>query len=478
MGRKTAFGMVLTAVGLAAVSTAAPREISDTTWTVMIYGGVDSSAESYLMPHLADLKRGSAWGINGDVVLLIDRVKGVSDDRRTLGENFTDTRLFHLGEESWDRIDGGSELPEITTTSTYEADTGNARTLQRFVRFSKRAYPADRYALILFGHGESRSICPDVSTPNPDSGEFEDALFTAEISEALTAEESVDVLWVDTCSFGSIENAYQFRPGADRFGAQVLFTSPSLSFPAPMLEILQACGIVKKAHAENKAVKDASSFARATIDTIGPVLQRREARKTRVEREAWAAYDLNRAETVKRDVDELAVMLADGDLRVAIGNLRGWGDQRVTLNYMYFRDPLRWVSSPNFDLFDLARRIRDDARLSESVRQSAGQVARDVDAMVLGSVGMDRGSNFSPGQHGLYIVFPGGVPAIADAPTWSFFRWYHAFDQRTLQTAFGNLAWCRDGATPANARVENWFELLDAWLDINNDSGGFNSYSW
>lgn len=472
-------GIALVAIAfLAEVAVGAPRDAGETTWTVMIYGGVDSSAESYLFPHLADLKDGSRRGVRGDVVLLIDRVKGSTADRRVLGENFDDARLFHLGEGRWDRVGGGEAFPEITTTSTFEANTGDARTLGKFVRFAKRTYPADRYALILFGHGESRSVCPDVSNPCADSGEFEDALFTAEVSEGLSAEESVDLLWVDVCSFGSVENTYQFRPRSDRFSAKAMLTSPSLSFPAPMLEVLRACGIVKQAHAENGAVKNATGFATAAIETIGPILERREATKTRVEREAWAAYDLDRVSAVKQAVDALAVELADGDQRVAVGDVRGWGEDRRTLDYMYFRDPQRWVSSAHFDLHDFARRLGDDQRFSESIRQQAGELARAVDAMVIASVGMDRGGAFSPGQHGLYIVFPGGVPTVGDTAVWSFFRWYHPGDQRTLRTAYGRYDWCRDGALPDNGRVENWFELLDSWLDVNDASGGFNGYRW
>lgn len=456
----------------------ATRPTGEVTWTVMVYGGVDSSAESYLFPHLADLKVGSRWGVRGHVVVLIDRVKGATGDRRVLGEDFSDTRLFHLGNGRWDRVGGGDVFPEITTTSKFEANTGDARTLQSFIRFAKQTYPADRYALILFGHGESRSVCPDVSNPCADSGEFEDAMFTAEISDGLTAEESVDLLWVDVCSFGSVENAYQFRPRADRFSARAMLTSPSLSFPAPILEVLQACGIVKEAHGRESAVKNAAGFATAAIDTIGPILERREAMKTRVEREAWAAYDLDRVGALKQVVDALAVELADGDHRVAVGDVRGWGEDRRTLDYMYFRDPQRWVSSPFFDLFDLARRLGEDPRFSESIRAQAREVARAADAVVLASVGTDRGDQFLPGQHGLYIVLPGGVPEVGGAPVWSFFRWYHPGDQRTLRTAYGHYDWCHDGALPDNGRVENWFELLDFWLDVNDAAGGFNGYRW
>jgi clostripain len=455
-----------------------PREAGEATWTVMIYGGVDSTAESYLMPHLADLKNASDWGVRGDVALMIDRVKGATRDRQALGDDFADTRLYHLGKGRWDRVDGGAAFPEITTTSEHEANTGEARTLGKFVRFAKQTYPADRYALILFGHGESRSVCPDVSSPCADSGEFEDALFTAEISEGLTAEESVDLLWVDVCSFGSAENAYQFRPRVDRFSARAMLTSPSLSFPAPILEVLQACGIVKEAHGRESAVRNGAMFATAAVETIGPILERREAMKTRVEREAWAGYDLDRVAAVKQAVDALAVELADGDSRLAVGDVRGWGEDRRTLDYMYFRDPQRWVSSPYFDLFDFARRLGADPRFSESVRAQAREVARAADAVVLASVGTDRGDRFLPGQHGLYIVFPGGVPAVGDAPVWSFFRWYHPGDQRALRTAYGHYDWCHDGALPGNDRVENWFELLDSWLDVNDASGGFNGYRW
>jgi len=455
----------------------------------MIYGGVDSTAESYILPQLAALKKASRSPILGEVVLLMDRVKGDSKDKKILGADFDDTRLFRLGEGAWERVEGGAEFPEITLTSTFEANTGDPRTLKKFIRFAKREFPAKRNALLLFGHGESRSACPDTSSECADSGEFEDPLFTAEITEGLTQREAVDLLWVDVCSFAGIENAYQFRPGPDRFHAQVLLSCASLSSPAPMARVLRQCGIIQSPKGHEVA-PSAAAFGKAALDAIADSLGQRTPVTQRVERESWGSYDLGKAEAVKLAVDRMAVSITEADGRQVVEDIRGWGDpmqgrahelaaaQPLSLNYLYPKDPLRSMMSAHFDLYDLARRVRDDQRLSQAIREAAADVARNVDAMVLASVGMDDYVGFEPGRHGLYIVFPGNVAEIGGSPVWSFFRWYHPFDQRSLRAAFGNYDWCRDGAAPGNGRVENWFELLDSWFDIDDPSGGMNFYRW
>ncbi len=476
-------------------------------WTILIYGGVDSSAESYLMPHLDALKRASRGELAAEIVLLIDRVAGASSDKKILGADFHDTRLFRLDRGRWERVAGGLEFPEITLSSTFEANTGDPTTLRKFIRFAKHQFPARRYVLILFGHGESRSVCPDISSECANSGEFEDPLFTAEITEGLTAEDSVDVLWVDVCSFGGIENAYQFRPRPDEFHARVMLASASVSTPAPIARVLRECGIIRDGHDDVPLVRSATEFGKAALGSIADSLGERKPPKQRAERESWACYDLSKAEEVKRTVDRLAMAIVDGNGRHMVEDIRGWGwpvqrrahqeaaaehfeDNRslpvaaripvesITMNYLYPFDPVRWVSSAHFDLYELARLIRDDGRVSQAIREVAGEVARSVDEMVLTSVGTEEFGEFRPGSHGLYIVFPGGEREIGGEPAWAFFRWYHPFDQRTFQAAFGNYAWCRDGATPGNGLVENWFELLDFWLDTPADAGGMNFYRW
>ncbi len=55
-----------------------------------------------------------------------------------LGSNFEDTRLYKIGENSAERISGKSEFPEITTTSNYEANMGDANTLKNSLNSVKR----------------------------------------------------------------------------------------------------------------------------------------------------------------------------------------------------------------------------------------------------------------------------------------------------------------------------------------------------
>jgi len=444
-------------------------------WTVMIYGGVDSTAERYIMPHLSALKCASGDGQYGEVILLIDRIKGATADRQILGEDFSDTRLYRLNKGIWRRISGGEEWPEITLTSQYEANTGDPRTLQAFIQFTKREFPAQRYALIVFGHGEARSVCPDTSSPCMDSGESEDPLFTAEITEGLTDRESVDLLWVDVCSFGGIENAYQFRPRPEKFHADVLFTSAPLTAPAPMARVLRKCGILGK---PQLFVRDAAAFGRAAVEAARERLDERERLKEQVEHESWAAYDLTKVESAKTAVDQLVAAIVETGARATMEETRGFGRPGMTMNYSYVGHPTRWTVSPYFDLFDLARRTAESPRLSESVHVAAQGVMATVDEVVISSVGGERYEGFQPGKNGLYIVFPGVVPTDSANPEWKEFRWYHPHDNRSHKKCFGLYDWCREGAVPGNRRVENWFELLDAWYDSSAEIGGVNNYEW
>jgi len=92
-----------------------------------------------------------------------------------------------------------------------------------------------------------------------------------------------------------------------------------------------------------------------------------------------------------------------------------------------------------------------------------------LERFMLASFGMSEYKGFEAGKNGVYIVLPSGKPGC-----WEPFRWYTPL--KGADKASGGLSFLRDGATPGNDRVENWFELLDSWFDIADAHGGINRY--
>jgi clostripain len=451
---------------------------SEPDWTVMIYGGTDSSAEEHILDPLRKLQAASAEGQNGEFILLYDRSPGFTNDAKMFGEDFEDTRLFRLSGGKWDRIAGGSEFSEITVSSECESNTGDAHTLKKFIRSCKMNYPAKRYALILLGHGENFGILPDMSSICADTGNKPDFIFTAEFTEVLSDEESVDFIWFDVCSFGGIENAYQLRPGNGRFSAKAMIATPPVSNTGPMGDILVHAGLVGKTSNHGQVVQSGLEFGTAATQTMrqlyGPIYKNQPD----YHGECWGLYDLSFADDVKNAMDNLARAMKATTARDRVEAIRGSGSTPLCMNYMREPEDMGWVLEAHFDLYDLASRIRDATDLDESVRTAASTLAETVDKFMADSFGGPKYANFQDGKNGIYVIFPDGDARIARTTHWATFEWFHPNDRRTLSRAFGNYAWCSDGATEGNDKVENWFELLDAWFDETNDTGGLNKYRW
>jgi len=306
----------------------------------------------------------------------------------------------------------------------------------------------------------------------------EDPIFTAEFTEVLGEPEAVDLLWADACSFGGIENAYQFRPVPGRFHAHAMLATPPISSAGPMREILERSGFVGPSAKKELCPATGADFGRLAVAAIEKGLRRRVISNRRLERESWGCYDLTKVSAVKSALDSLAVSLANSDAKDLAEEIRGSGDEPHTMNYIGFDINYPWLTTAHFDLYDLARRLSSEEGFGSEVRSRAARVAEAVDDFMISSVGMGRYEKFEPGRNGVYVVFPDGDATVLDRRSWSFFRWYHPDDRRQFKAAFGNLDWCRDGATRGNGEVENWFELLDSWFDdVEADPGGLNDYA-
>lgn len=100
----------------------------------------------------------------------------------------------------------GGDHAGVAVRELGEVNTGRSETLQGFLEYSKQHYPAERYILALYGHGQGwLGACPDATNGN-------DYLTMEEMRAALAAVGGVDlVLFTGPCLMGAVESAYELR---------------------------------------------------------------------------------------------------------------------------------------------------------------------------------------------------------------------------------------------------------------------------
>jgi clostripain len=420
-------------------------------WTIMVYGAVDNSADGPLIAFLDQVRRAVDNDPGIELLLFIDRSQKHPKKATYLGDDFTTTRLYRLRKDSVERLSGGAELPEITVDKDAKLNSADAANIGRFIAWGKAHYAAQRYALMIYSHADGRSMCPVQRNG--------DHMGIPELTEKVGVEEHVDFLALELCNMGGIEIAYQWRPGNGRFHADVLLAIPNagppLDWDRAFARIRTPGHGSKKGPTLDPAAMTAADFGRLVIEEgyLG-----RQASKHAAQ-ESAGCYDLRVAGDVKKAVDALSVELARADAKNTVLELRGIGKDGAI---RYTRD------GSNVDLYDLCRRIAGCDRLPMPVRDSAKRVMQTVERFMIASFGMSGYKGFEPGKNGVYIVLPSGKPGC-----WNQFRWYTPLAGAGKT---GGWTFLRDGATPGNGVVENWFELLDSWFDEANEKGGINGY--
>jgi len=176
-------------------------------WTVLVYLDGDNNLEE---DAIDDFLQMAAVGSNARVNVLVqlDRI----DSYDTRYGDWTSCKRFRVTR-------GLTPAPENALEDIGEANMGDPRTLQEFIQWGVRAYPAQHYALILWDHGGGwrlsrceasmlpswarRSCCWDVTNGN-------DYLENREVTQALEQADTVpDLLGYDACLMGMVEVAHE-----------------------------------------------------------------------------------------------------------------------------------------------------------------------------------------------------------------------------------------------------------------------------
>jgi hypothetical protein len=254
-------------------------------WTVLIYLMGDNDLEPYAVGDMFEMaEAGSNENVN--IVTLVDRHPGYSDDEIGPLGNFDGTTLVHVGREE-----------VITAFDSGELNLGDPETLKSFLVTGVTEFPADRYALILWDHGGGWTGM------GPDDTDGEDILTLPEIRSGVAdglAEvglDSIDLLGFDACLMATFEVATQVQDLADVMVASEEL-EPGHGWDFASLEILR-----------DRRDVGAVGLAVELIDTYAA--QAAEA-ETGINI-TLSALDLTAIAELEEALDDLAEVLAEGD---------------------------------------------------------------------------------------------------------------------------------------------------------------------
>lgn len=448
-------------------------------WTIMHYSAGSNSSEVDLMSNIAEMKRGKK-SKDYNLITLIDRIEGFSEDSLTLDGNFTDTRLYQINHNGYERINGYQFFPDISKEHSYEANMADAATLKKFIQYCKAYYPANHYMLILRSHGNGFAMCGDAE------GEKPDHLYPGELSNVLTNKESVDILGLDVCSMAGLENLYEWRPESTTFSVDYVLASAPLSGAWAYDSILNR--IIDDSNENAKS--EPQYFEGGQEHNLNPkTMTPLDLSKLIIEEiydnqrwASWGLFDNSKITAVKLKVDEASKLLAMEDEKMISDIIRN------TLGYYHNTSKhleTAQLTFPYVDAYHFWYQISNHEQFDRKTRDLAKKVCFSIDELVLhsyyGSGFLPESSDFIEGKSGVYQIIPQGdkLYSPTNKTFWSHCGWFHPDDKSEEENSFGHYDWCSDGAIRANDQVENFYELLDFLFDESNTSqGGVNKYKW
>ncbi len=334
-------------------------------WTFLVYLDGDNNLES---AGIDDFLEMSSVGSSGDlnIVVQFDRVPGYE----TGYGNWTDTRRFHVtpGLEPW----------AANGASIGEANMGDPQTLIDFVAWGMSAYPADRYAVVLWDHG-SGWLMPGAEKPLLKNIAYDDtsgdALDMPELRGAMETlsnggADPLDLVGSDACLMGMIEVDGQLVPYVDvRVGSEE--TEPEDGWPYDaILSVLRS-----------DPTMGAPQLGTVIVDAY------------------YTSYgDSQTQSAVDLGTPYAALSTAVDDLAAAL--IAGTGDHYATIATAR-SDTQRFAYSTYIDLYDFAYQINQQVS-DTAINAAASAVMSAVDDAVIHE---RHGGNW-PGAHGISIYFP------------------------------------------------------------------------
>ncbi|MCP4601132.1 MAG: hypothetical protein GY847_11510 [Proteobacteria bacterium] len=196
---------------------------SEDIWTLMMYEAADNNLEYQMLIDVNEMEKAQIPK-NVNVIVLIDRARGYDPS----DGNWKGAKLFKIAHDETEKKIKSPRLadPEFLnltdhTSNGEELDMGSKETLENFIDFCQKNFPADHYILHMSDHGGGwqqklgvqedqgpmRETCTDES-----SGQA--LTISKDIPQAIEGK-GIEAVTIDACSLGSIEVAWALAPHTD-----------------------------------------------------------------------------------------------------------------------------------------------------------------------------------------------------------------------------------------------------------------------
>jgi len=217
------FALLLTAIltGCApVVNRSFQGEAAGREWTVIVYMAADNDLESAAIADLKELEAVNYGNAPVSVLVLLDR----SPYYDMTNGDWSDTRLFEVKYDSSGisstiksvRLD----CPELglSVNGETELNTADPAVLSKLIDFAARAYPAEKYALFVWGHGTGwrgggAPAAQKAVAFDDTSGQY----MTLPAFGKAVEGKGLSVIGFDTCYGALLEVAYQIKNDAELF---------------------------------------------------------------------------------------------------------------------------------------------------------------------------------------------------------------------------------------------------------------------
>ncbi len=239
---------------LPALPAARPAALRD--WTVMYFVNGKNNLEAYAM---IDMNQMELAGSTDRVAITAElgRMNGQPDGDDHTEANWTGVRRYLVKKDA-----DTSRIASPVLQDLGRADMGSWRELVSFINWSKANFPARRYALVLWDHGNGwKAVDPANSVHFNEKGfsldeETGNEISTPQIALALRAAGGVNFLMLDGCNMAMASVAYEVKDLAETFAAS------EESEPGMIVRYAQFLGLLNA-----KPSMGAAEFAVNTVRT-------------------------------------------------------------------------------------------------------------------------------------------------------------------------------------------------------------------